>query len=139
VSLKGQKITSNMTYPSALDLQKCQPSKGQKTGTHHFLKAVVVHTGSSVNKGHYVVYIQPTNSRNWALFNDQTVSWVQEEEVLHQRAALLIYSRQPPPTLFGENRANQQIINRLDSPNHMTSRQQQGRDITDSVSPGKDK
>jgi hypothetical protein len=52
VSLKGQKITSNMTYPRTLDLQKCQSSKGQKTGTHHFLKAVVVHTGSSVNKGH---------------------------------------------------------------------------------------
>jgi hypothetical protein len=64
---------------------------------------------------------------------------VQEEEVLHQRAALLIYSRQPPPTLFGENRANQQIMNRLDTPNHMTSHQQQGRDITDSVLPGKDK
>jgi hypothetical protein len=99
VSLKGQKITSNMTYPRALDLQKCQSSKGQKTGTHHFLKAMVVHTGSSVNKGHYVVYIQPANSRNWALFDDQIVSWVQEEEVLHQRATLLIYSRQPPPTL----------------------------------------
>ena len=65
-----------MTYPGALDLQKCQPSKGQKTGTHHSLKAVVVHKGSSVNKGHYVVYIQPANSRNWALFDDQTVSWV---------------------------------------------------------------
>ncbi len=77
VSLKGQKITSNMTYPRVLDLQKYQSSKGQKTGTHHFLKVVVVHTGSSVNKGQNVVYIQPVKSRNWVLFDDQTVSWVQ--------------------------------------------------------------
>jgi hypothetical protein len=91
-----------------------------------------------VNKGHYVVYIQPANSRNWALFDDQTVRWAQEEEVLHQGTALLIYSRQSPPTLFGENKANQQIMDRPDSPNLMTSHQQQGRDIAVSVPPGKD-
>ncbi len=140
VSLKGQKWTSNMTYPIALDLQKCQSSKGQKTDTHHTLKTVVVHKGSSVtrDKGHYVVYIQPTNSRNWALFDDQTVSWVQEEEVIHQGANLLIYSRQPPPTLFGESRANQMITDRLDPPNSTTSRQRQGRDSIGTVPPGND-
>jgi hypothetical protein len=42
VSLKGQKITRNMTYPRDLDLQKCQSSKGKQTGTHHTLKAVVI-------------------------------------------------------------------------------------------------
>ncbi len=138
VSSKGQKVTINMTYPTVLDLQKCQSSKGQKTGTHHTLKAVVVHKGSSVNKGHCVVYIQPVNSRNWALFDDQTVSWVQEEEVLHQGASLLIYSRQPPPTLFGESRANQLFTDRIDPPNSTTSCQQQGRDSIGTVSPGND-
>ncbi len=92
-----------------------------------------------MNKGHYVVYIQPANSRNWALFNDQTVSWVQEEEVLHQKAALLIYSRQTPPTRFGDNRANQQTTDSLDPLNSMTSRQQEGRDSIGSVPLGKDK
>ena len=135
VSPKGQKITSHMTYPGALNLQKCQPFKGQKTGTHHFLKAVVVHKGSSVNRGHYVVYIQPGNSRNWALFDDQTVSWVQEEEALHQEAALLIYSRQLPPTLFGENKGNQQIMD-TGPPKTMTSHQQHGRDSSGTVPPG---
>jgi hypothetical protein len=113
----------------------------QKTGTHHTLKAVVVPLFTELplcNKGHYVVYIQSANSRNWSLFDDQTVRWVQEEEVLHQEAALLIYSRQSPPTLFDENKTNQQIMDRLDSPNPMISRQQQGRDITSSISPGKD-
>jgi hypothetical protein len=62
---------------------------------------------------------------------------VQEEEVLHQRATLLIYSRQPPPTLFGENRANLQTMDR-DPPNFMTSRQRQGRDSIGTVPPGKD-
>jgi hypothetical protein len=137
VSPKGQKITSNMTYPGALNLQKCQPSKGQKTGTHHFLKAVVVHKGSSVNRGHYVVYIQPGNSRNWALFDDQTVSWVQEEEALHQEAALLIYSRQLPPTLFGESKGNQQIMD-TGPPKTMTSHQQHRRDSSGTMPPGQD-
>ena len=126
-----------MTYPGALNLQKCQSFKGQKTGTHHFLKAVVVHKGSSVNRGHYVVYIQPGNSRNWALFDDQTVSWVQEEETLHQEAAHLIYSRQLPPTLFGENKGNQQIMD-TGPPKTMTSHQQHGRDSSGTVPPGQD-
>ena len=126
-----------MTYPGALNLQKCQPFKGQKTGTHHFLKAVVVHKGSSVNRGHYVVYIQPGNSRNWALFDDQTVSWVQEEEALHQAAALLIYSRQLPPTLFGENKGNQQIMDTV-PPKTMTSHQQHRRDSSGTMPPGQD-
>jgi hypothetical protein len=89
-----------------------------------------------VNRGHYVVYIQPGNSRNWALFDDQTVNWVQEEEALHQEAALLIYSRQLPPTLFGENKGNQQIMH-TGSPKTMTPHQQHSRDSSGTVPPGK--
>jgi hypothetical protein len=131
---KGQKVTSKMTYPMALDLQQCQSSKGQKTGSNHVLKAVVVHKGSSVDKGHYVAYIQPANGKSWALFDDQTVKWVQEEEVLRQEASLLIYSRQPPPTLFGERKTNQLTTDRIDPPN--ASHQQQGRDSIETVPPG---
>ncbi len=121
VSMKGQKVTSKMTYPTVLDLQKCQSFKGQETGNHHVLKVVVVHKGSSVVKGHYVAYIQPANGKSWSLFDDQTVSRVKEEEVLHQEASLLIYSRQLPPTLFGERKANQLTTDRIDPPNATTS------------------
>ena len=136
VTMKGQKVTNRTTYPKALDLQRCQPLRGQKTGTHHGLKAVVVHKGSSVGKGHYVVYIQPSHGKSWALFDDQTVKWVQEEEVLAQEASLLIYARQPPPTLFNASTADQRTTNTTVSSNTTTSLQRHGRDNTESGPPG---
>jgi uncharacterized UBP type Zn finger protein len=53
--MTGQKETNITTYPIAWNLKKCQPHKGEQTGIHHTLKAVVVHKGGSVDKGHYVL------------------------------------------------------------------------------------
>jgi hypothetical protein len=107
VAMTGQKETNRTTYPIGLNLKNCQPHKGKKTGIHHSLKSVVVHKGDLVDEGHYVVYIQPSDGKSWALFDDQTVKWVKEEEVLRQEVFLLIYSWTPPPILFDERKGNQ--------------------------------
>ena len=121
-----------------LDLKNCPPHKGQKTGIYHSLKVVVVHKGGSVDKGHYVVYIQPSEGKSWALFDDHTVKWVKEEEVLLQEASLLIYSHIPPPILFVGMKANQLTVD-TGGPLNTTAPYLptlHGRNRTETVSPG---
>jgi hypothetical protein len=120
-----------------LDLKKYQPHKGQQTGIHHTLKEVVTHKGGSVDKGHYVTYIQSSYGKSWTLFEDQTVKWVKEEEVLCQEAFLLIYFRTTPPILFDGRKTNQPTKSTREPPTTTTQHQPPllGSDITGTVSP----
>ena len=61
-------------------------------GTEYELQAVVVHQGDS-KKGHYITFIKPAGGPHWALFDDDSVKWVQEQEVLDQEATILVYTR----------------------------------------------
>ena len=98
----------------------------------------MVHKGGLVDKGHYVVYIQPSDVTSWVLFDGQTVKWVKEEEVLLQEASLLIYTHTSSPILFGGRKTNQLTVGKSDPPNTTAPYQPtlHGRDRTETVTPG---
>ncbi len=54
---------------------------------------MVVHRGNS-KKGHYIIFLKPGGGPHWALFDDDTVQWVQEKGVLDQEATILVNTRQ---------------------------------------------
>ncbi len=97
----------------------------------------MVHKGESVDKGHHVDCIQPSYDQSWALFDEQTVKWVKEEEVLRQEAFLLIYFLTTPPIVFDGRKTNQPTNITRETPTTTTQHQPPllGSDITGTVSP----
>jgi hypothetical protein len=81
-----------MQFPLKLE-RECQfIARCGNKGTEYELQAVVVHQGDS-KKGHYITFLKPAGGPHWALFDDDTVKWVQEKEVLGQEATILVYTR----------------------------------------------
>jgi hypothetical protein len=42
---------------------------------------------------HHIIFLKPAGGPHWALLDDDTVQWVQEEGVLDQEATILVYTR----------------------------------------------
>jgi hypothetical protein len=81
-----------MQFPLKLE-RECQfIARCGSKGTEYELQAVVVHQGDS-KKGHYITFLKPAGGPHWALLDDDTVKWVQEKEVLGQKATILVYTR----------------------------------------------
>lgn len=87
----GGKITRLITYPEELDLRPFM-SDTTKPPIKYQLNAVLVHSGSSSNSGHYYCYVR--NSDNfWYKMDDSTVSNANIRQVLDQQAYMLFYTR----------------------------------------------
>ena len=79
--LKGRKNVTTTQFPLKLD-RTCQNLAGcGSKGAEYELQVVVVHQGNS-KKGHYITFLKPAGGPHWALFDDDTVQWVQEKRVL---------------------------------------------------------
>jgi hypothetical protein len=99
-NLTGRKNTTVMQFPLKLE-RECQiRARCGNEGAEYELQAVVVHRGDS-KKGHYITFLKPAGGPHWALFDDDTVQWVQEKEVLSQEATILVYTR-PDGTVESE-------------------------------------
>ena len=81
VNLAGRKNATTTQFPLKLD-RTCQNLAGcGSKGAVYKLQSVVVHQGNS-KKGHYITFLKPAGDPHWALFDDDTVQWVQEKRVL---------------------------------------------------------
>jgi hypothetical protein len=88
--LTGRKNATTTQFQLKLD-RLCQHLVGCK-GAEHELQTVIVHQGNAT-KGHYITFLKPSGDPHWALFDDDTVQWVQEKGVLDQEATILVYTR----------------------------------------------
>ncbi|RNA02663.1 ubiquitin carboxyl-terminal hydrolase 7 [Brachionus plicatilis] len=77
-SKKQIKINDKFEFPEILDLNKYVIE-----GESHifYLFAVIVHIGE-IDKGHYVIYINPNCENNWYKFDDNKVSKSLKEEAI---------------------------------------------------------
>eukprot|EP00668_Euglena_longa_P040992 GGOE01053946.1.p1 GENE.GGOE01053946.1~~GGOE01053946.1.p1 ORF type:complete len:944 (-),score=166.87 GGOE01053946.1:588-3077(-) len=89
------KINQMVAYPETLSLAPycSKPSKGGHT---YLLIGVVVHEGASVHSGHYYSYVRAANAA-WYCCDDAHVRQVGLQEVLRQRAYMLVYIRKDRP------------------------------------------
>ena len=70
----------------------------QASNPGYSLYAVLVHSGHSVNSGHYFSYVK-SSSGQWHLMDDSSVRQVGVQHVLEQRAYILFYVRTELETL----------------------------------------
>eukprot|EP00051_Salpingoeca_urceolata_P016639 m.222557 g.222557 ORF g.222557 m.222557 type:complete len:285 (+) comp18736_c0_seq7:113-967(+) len=93
------KVNKFIEFGTSLELQLCL-SRGcveRQASPEYDLYAVVVHIDmyNISSFGHYVCYVR-TESGDWFLTNDASVTNVPEEEVLKQNAYMLLYKRRVP-------------------------------------------
>ena len=93
----GTKIKRHTTYPVTLDSETYHLTCGRSLAHPLALRAVIVHQGHKVDKGHYVIFIKLTNSSGWALCDDDKIQWVSEMEALAQEAFILVYTQPVNP------------------------------------------
>jgi len=90
-----------VTFPLELDASEILDGKDKSPdddfeSCHYNLTSVVSHSGSTPFVGHYIAYAR--NGEEWILFNDSSVTSVQESEVLDAEAFILLYERRGIPT-----------------------------------------
>eukprot|EP00743_Colponemidia_sp_Colp-15_P011390 GILK01012699.1.p1 GENE.GILK01012699.1~~GILK01012699.1.p1 ORF type:complete len:775 (+),score=148.68 GILK01012699.1:279-2327(+) len=89
----GGKISKHVDFPTELDLSPFISESDQDGGSVRYeLTSVLIHSGLNSSSGHYFCYCK-TSANTWHLFDDSTVRSATEEEVLRQKAYLLIYSK----------------------------------------------
>jgi hypothetical protein len=93
----GTKIKRHTTYPVTLDTETYRLTCGRSLDHPLALRAVIVHQGHKVDKGHYVICIKLTNSSGWALCDDDKIQWVSEMEALVQEVFILVYTQPVTP------------------------------------------
>ena len=97
------KDNRRVVFPLELDASDLIGQGNEKSpdedfdGCHYTLKAVVSHSGSTPIVGHYIAYAR--NSNKWFLFNDSSVTPVQESSVLDAEAFILLYERRSIPSI----------------------------------------
>ncbi|ORX45038.1 cysteine proteinase [Piromyces finnis] len=89
----GGKIGKFVSFDEVLNLSPYMTKSQQETPIYH-LYAVLVHSGSSCNSGHYYCFVKNSNGI-WYEMNDSSVSQVSLKTVLRQQAYLLFYVRDP--------------------------------------------
>lgn len=87
----GGKISKYISYPDELDLRPYM-SDTSKLPIKYQLAAVLVHSGSSSNSGHYFCFIKNSNNF-WYKMDDSHVTLVNQAAVLQQQAYVLFYTR----------------------------------------------
>uniref|UniRef100_A0A667Y7P6 USP domain-containing protein n=1 Tax=Myripristis murdjan TaxID=586833 RepID=A0A667Y7P6_9TELE len=85
----GGKLTKDVKYPEYLDLRPFM-SQSQGEPEIYALYAVLVHSGSSCDSGHYFCYIK-ASSGQWYKMDDSSVAVSDIRSVLSQQAYLLFY------------------------------------------------
>uniref|UniRef100_A0A668AHK7 USP domain-containing protein n=1 Tax=Myripristis murdjan TaxID=586833 RepID=A0A668AHK7_9TELE len=89
----GGKLTKDVKYPEYLDLRPFM-SQSQGEPEIYGLYAVLVHSGSSCDSGHYFCYIK-ASSGQWYKMDDSSVAVSDIRSVLSQQAYLLFYIKGP--------------------------------------------
>ncbi|KAH7671778.1 Ubiquitinyl hydrolase 1 protein [Dioscorea alata] len=86
-----KKLNNTVTFPEDLDLTPFM--SGERDGTDLYtLYAVVVHLGNSTAGGHYICFTKDY-SGHWYKIDDAMVEMVDVQQVLAQKAYMLLYSR----------------------------------------------
>jgi len=87
---KGGKINKSISFPERLNIKQFQSQPTENS--NYRLYAVLVHSGHSINSGHYYCYIK--NSIDiWYCMNDSSVTKSSINNVLKQEAYILFYAR----------------------------------------------
>ncbi|KAJ7514998.1 hypothetical protein O6H91_23G068000 [Diphasiastrum complanatum] len=87
----AEKIDKKVGFRQTLDI-KPFTSNGLEA-IRYRLYAVLVHSGGSVQYGHYFCYVQ-TSAETWHMLDDSTVKQVDEKTVFEQEAYMLFYCRE---------------------------------------------
>lgn len=97
-SMMGTKLGYDIKYPEKLKINRY--CSNPKVPHEYELYAILVHSGMSVNSGHYFSYCK-TPRGSWSKFDDCTVTPVPTENVLKKQPYLLYYRRTSPNPLIG--------------------------------------
>ncbi|KAH9314652.1 hypothetical protein KI387_023279 [Taxus chinensis] len=90
----GTKILKDVSYPQILDLKPFVNNDQDMQGDLKYeLYGVLVHSGWTMNFGHYYSFVQ-TSPNVWHKLDDSQVKAVDIETVLQQQAYILFYFRQ---------------------------------------------
>lgn len=92
---RGIKDNRNVIYPrKGLDISKMFPESQRAHCRKYDLRAVVNHVGG-LDSGHYNAYrLTPKTDKGWYKFNDETISELAEDSVVHNEAYMLFYMRE---------------------------------------------
>ncbi|XP_033924335.1 ubiquitin carboxyl-terminal hydrolase 36 [Melopsittacus undulatus] len=90
-----EKITKAVPYPEFLNIRPYM-SENKGDPVMYGLYAVLVHSGSSCQEGHYYCYVKASNGQ-WYKMDDDMVSCSNIKVVLNQQAYLLFYVRLTGP------------------------------------------
>mmetsp|Transcript_10796 Transcript_10796/g.30345 ORF Transcript_10796/g.30345 Transcript_10796/m.30345 type:complete len:969 (-) Transcript_10796:41-2947(-) len=90
-NMYGQQIrlSKDVAFPLQLDIDKCMSKANRSTPPPYQLVGVLVHTGRSCDSGHYYSFVR--SGDRWYKCNDATVTEVNVDVVLKQKAYMLIY------------------------------------------------
>jgi len=92
-NIMGNKIGREIKFPSQLNLA---PFVSTKNAEHKYdLYAILVHSGFTVNSGHYYSYCR-TPRGNWCRFDDSCVTNTGLNNVMMQQPYMLYYIRSSP-------------------------------------------
>jgi len=95
MSRHGNKLNKHVKFTPTLDLTAYMSSR--REGFAYSLHAVLVHSGHSLNSGHYYTYVKNSNG-TWHMMNDSQVQTVSTATVFAQHAYILFYHRQQAQT-----------------------------------------
>lgn len=110
----GGKNNTFIEYPlKDLDMAKyiSEEKINDKVETKYTLQSVILHSGGGLNSGHYFSYSKFIPSNEWLEYNDDTIRNITEEQVVSQRAYLLIYMRNDVYTTQLDNQMSKLSIN----------------------------
>uniref|UniRef100_A0A7S3DCQ0 ubiquitinyl hydrolase 1 n=2 Tax=Palpitomonas bilix TaxID=652834 RepID=A0A7S3DCQ0_9EUKA len=84
----SSKTSGHVKFPKALNAD-CVSVKNARGPSKYELYGVLVHSGYSVNSGHYYCYVK--DGRKWFVVNDSQYKEVQESTVMDSEAYILFY------------------------------------------------
>jgi len=93
---KREKLQNKIVFPLT-DLRMDRYSlEGEDTESDlvYDLVAALVHTGRSMNRGHYIAYCYRRDTQRWLKFDDVRVTITSEKTVRESKAYLLVYEKQ---------------------------------------------